>query len=78
MPRLKEPWRIPNKILKDDKTCIDGKPHRLRIISLTRTDSSDGSLPNGHIKSEVVYQCVVCKKYQIDRYTYPKIKRVSA
>lgn len=77
MPKQKRPWRISNKILKNDEPCIDGKPHRLRIISLTRTDSSD-SLPNGHTKSEVVYQCLVCKKYQIDRYAYPKIKRVPA
>jgi len=77
MPGLKEPWRNLNNVLKDDKTCIDGKPHRLRIISLTRTDS-DTSLPNGHVKSEVVYQCLICKKYQIDRYAYPKIKRFPA
>ena len=77
MPGQKEPWRVSNNVLKGDESCTDGKPHRLRIISLTRTDSPD-SLPNGHTKSEVVYQCVVCNKYQIDRYVYPKIKRVSA
>lgn len=76
MPEQREPWRVSNNVLKNDKPCTDGKPHRLRIISLTRTDNPD-SLPNGHIKSEVVYQCLVCKKYQIDKYTYPKIERVS-
>jgi hypothetical protein len=71
-----EPWRDLNKILKVDEFCLKGKSHRFRLMSLTQTDSSNGSLPNGHIKSEVVYQCLVCKKYQIDRYVYPKIKRV--
>jgi len=77
MPRLKKPWQISKNVLNGDEPCIDEKPHRLRMISLTRTDSPD-SLPNGHIKSKVVYQCVVCQKYQIDKYVYPKIKRVSA
>jgi hypothetical protein len=72
-----EPWKDSNKVLKADESCINGKSHKLRIMSLTRTDSSDGSLPNGHIKSEVVYQCVVCKKYQVDRYVYPKMDRVT-
>jgi len=74
MPRLKKPWQMSKKVLKKDESCIDGKPHRLRMVSLTRTDAD--SLPNGHIKSKVVYQCVVCNKYQIDRYVYPKIQRV--
>jgi len=69
------PWQNLNKILKNNEPCVDEKPHRLRIISLTRTDNPDNSLPNGHTKSEVVYQCIVCKKYQVDRYVYPKIKR---
>ena len=77
MRRKNEPWRDSNNVLKFNESCLKGRSHRLRIMSLTRTDSSNGSLPNGHIKSEVVYQCVVCKKYQVDRYVYPKIKRVS-
>lgn len=76
MPGLKKPWQNSNNVLKGDEPCSNGKPHRLRIVSLTRTDNSD-SLLNGRMKSEVVYQCLVCKKYQIDRYTYPKMKRVS-
>ena len=76
MPGQNEPWQDSDKILKADESCIKGKSHRLKLLSLTRTDTSNGSLPNGHIKSEVVYQCTVCKKFQIDKYVYPKINRV--
>lgn len=77
MPGQNDPWQDLNKVLKSDESCLKGKTHRLRIMSLTRTDNSNGSLPNGNTKSEVVYQCLVCKKYQIDRYFYPKMERVS-
>ena len=78
MPALSKPWRNSNNLIKKDEPCTHGKPHRLRMISLTRTDSSEVSVPNGHMKSEVIYQCVVCKKYQIDRYVYPKMERALA
>lgn len=76
MLRQIEPWRVSKNVLKIDETCRDKKPHRLRMVSLTRMDCPDVSIPDDHTKSEVVYQCVVCKKYQVDRYVYPKMKRV--
>ncbi len=76
--RGQEPWQDSNKVLKINEFCIKGKPHRLKLLSLTRTDTSDDSLPTGHIKSEVVYQCTTCKKYHVEKYVYPKARGVNA
>jgi hypothetical protein len=78
MPTRSKPWQDPNNLIKD-QLCMDGKPHRLKIVFLARDDApTDESVPNGHMRSEVVYQCTVCKKYQCDRYVYPKIKRINS
>ncbi len=72
MPGQNKPWQDLKKVLKDEEFCIKGETHKFMIISITQKDIPDDSLLNSHIKSEVIYQCTVCKKYQIYRNIHHK------
>jgi len=74
--REQKPWQCPNNILKVDESCLKGKPHILRIMSISRTENIDNSLFDVRNRSEIIYQCKTCKKYHVDRHDFTKTKKV--
>jgi len=70
------PWQDSNNILNIYESCLKGKPHRLRMVSISQTENIDNSLFDVRNRSEIVYQCRTCKKYHVDRHDFTKTKKV--